>query len=394
MLKSSKKKNGVGLTMKIMAFFLALLLAGTLTGCKEAESVSAEPGASDGPGSPIVASSEPSPSWSASPSPAVEPSLAPEASPFEETEPEFVNPLTGLEIDPAYLNRRPVAVMINNLKQALPQFGIQKADILYEVVAEGGITRLVSVFQNPSTVGILGSVRSTRSYYLDLAQGHDALLLHAGASPQAYSDIQKRGVTALDAIRGGYEGSLYYRDAGRKVSNGFEHSLMTSGERIEKTIQKAKFRTEHSEGYTYPMLFDRDLQLTGDAAGKVTVRFSPYKTGVFEYSEESGNYLVSQYGKAHRDAGEDCQLAFKNLLVLYTDISMIPGDTAGRMKVDLIGEGQGIFFCGGQAVEIRWAKDAYTAPFVYTNLDGTNRSFHPGNTYICIVSTGATVTFE
>jgi hypothetical protein len=284
--------------------------------------------------------------------------------------------------------------MINNIKQAMPQFGLMKADIIYEVVAEGGITRLVAVMQDPSLAGIIGSVRSTRSYYLDIAQGHDALLLHAGASEMAYADIKKRGVTSLDAIKGGYEGSLYYRDAGRKKKNGFEHSLMTTGENIVKIIDKAKFRIDHDNGYSYPVRFEPDVALSGTSANEVSVRMSQYKTGVFQYDQAGGMYLVSQYAKPHMDADIGEQLRVKNLLVLYADISSIEGDKYGRMEVDLVGGGSGIYVSNGQMVDIKWSKDSYTSPFVYTNPDGSERVFNAGTSYICIVSSPKAVTVK
>ena len=178
------------------------------------------------------------------------------------------------------MNRRPVAIMINNIKQALPQYGIANADIIYEIVAEGGITRLVAVMQSPEKAGVIGSVRSTRSYYLDIAQGHDAILFHAGASEMAYADIARRGVDNADGTRGGAGISeLYYRDKSRQQNLGYEHSLMTSGERIASYLESTSYRTEHSEGYEYPVLFEQGYTPDGQAAEQISVKFSGYKTG-------------------------------------------------------------------------------------------------------------------
>jgi hypothetical protein len=338
----------------------------------------------------------PSPSPSVETTPRPTPVATPTPSPSETPDPEPValNPLTGLPINEAYLNRRPVAIMINNIKQSLPQYGLSKADILYEVVAEGGITRLVAVMQDPSVAEVIGSVRSTRSYYLDIAQGHDALLLHAGASEMAYADIKTRGVTALDAIKGGYEGSLYYRDESRRKNNGFEHSLMTTGERIVKAVEKGSFRKEHGQDYTYPVKFEKNVELDGDPAAKVSVKMSAYKTGVFEYDPESRSYSVSQFGKAHIDAETGEQLKINNLLILFTKISAIKGDAYGRMEVDLVGSGDGLYTVNGRITKIRWSKASYTSPFVYTNPDGTELVLNTGTSYICIVSSASAVTVE
>ncbi len=301
------------------------------------------------------------------------------------------NPLTGLEIDESRINSRPVAIMINNLKAALPQYGIFSADIIYEVVAEGGITRLVMVIQDPSKAGIIGSIRSTRRYYLDIAQGHDAILLHAGASDQAYSDIKNRAVSNIDGI---YDSTLYYRDSYRRKNNGYEHSLMTTGERISERLSTSSMRTEHNGSYSYSQQFAPEVSLNGNPANTVSVKFSSYKTGVFEYDSESGEYLISQYGQPHMDAGTEKQISTKNLLVLYTSISQISGDSYGRMEVDLVGSGNGIYACNGSYIEIKWSKDSYTDRFVYTLPDGKELILNEGTSYVCIVGSSASVTAE
>lgn len=119
----------------------------------------------------------------ATPSPTAEPTPTPYNGP--------VNPLTGLPIDEEWVNRRPVAIMLNNLKQALPQLGQSQADIIYEIPAEGGITRMVGVYQSVEDVGTIGSIRSARPYYLEVALGHDAIFLHAGGSEDAYAKIRQ-----------------------------------------------------------------------------------------------------------------------------------------------------------------------------------------------------------
>ena len=112
-----------------------------------------------------------------------EPAAEPEVEPLPDV-PTGTNPLTGLPIEPEYEQRRPVAVMLNNLKKAQPQLGNSQADIIYEVPAEGGITRMLAVYQSLEDVGSIGSIRSARPYYIELALGHDALYVHAGGSPE------------------------------------------------------------------------------------------------------------------------------------------------------------------------------------------------------------------
>ena len=161
---------------------------------------------------------EPAPTES--PAPTASPTLTPTPEPTPEptqVPPEKVNPLTGLPIGgEATANQRPVAIMLNNIKEALPQQGNSQADILYEVLAEGGITRMLGVYQSMEGVGEVGSVRSARPYYLELALGLDAIYLHAGGSDEAYADIKAWDVTALDCVRTTAYSATFWRDAQRR----------------------------------------------------------------------------------------------------------------------------------------------------------------------------------
>ena len=132
----------------------------------------------------------------------------------------YVNPLTGEGCAQDISQNRPVAIMLNNLKKALPQLGVSQADIIYEALAEGGITRMLGVFQSVEGVGDIGSVRSARDYYVSLALGHDAIFLHAGGSPGAYTAIDNWGVSAFDCVNGPYEGTLFWRDQQRRKKHG------------------------------------------------------------------------------------------------------------------------------------------------------------------------------
>ena len=325
--------------------------------------------------------------------------LAPvDPEPAEEPEPEpqlpYVNPLTGEGCETDIGQNRPVAIMLNNLKKALPQLGVSQADIIYEAVAEGGITRMLGVFQSVEGVGEIGSVRSARDYYVSLAFGHDAIFLHAGGSPQAYDAIQDWGVTALDCVNGPYEGTLFWRDQDRRTSMGLEHSVLTSGETILELLPTYKRVTlEHEEGYTYPMSFlPAGETARGEAAGRVEVRFSSYKTGVFTYDSESGLYKVEEYGEPYVDGNTGEQVAVKNVVVLFTDVSAIQGDSAGRMKVRTTGTGEGILFCDGVRQDITWTKDSNSSPLEYTGADGRPVEFGVGHTYVNIVDEDAAVT--
>lgn len=330
-------------------------------------------------------------------SPAPEHSLpvrTPEPIPTPTPEPEYtgpVNPLTGLPIAEEYANRRPVAIMLNNLKQALPQVGVSDADIIYECLAEGGITRMLGVYQDLSQAGAIGSIRSSRPYYLELALGHDAVYIHAGGSPDAYEKIRAWNVTALDGVNGPYCGSspgsnLMWRDADRRRNMGYEHSVITTGETIVERFAGYSFRQEHQEGYTYEMNFLPDGTPSGGVtANTITVPFSNVKTGVFTYDPEQELYLVEEYGKPYVDGNTGEQVGVTNVLILKTRCSAIRGDDKGRITVDLTSGGTGYYACGGQLIDILWSKGGRNEQLRYTDLNGNPISLGAGHSYVNIV---------
>ena len=190
------------MTVKRMgALLLAAALSAALTSCgKPAE----DPGSGSGG---EIASQEPSVSVIAPIEPEPEPVYP------------YHNPLTGEGLEEDISGQRPFAVMLNNLSKALPQLGVSQADVIYEIVAEGGITRMLAVFQDIEGVGDLGSVRSARDYYVSLACGHDAIYVHAGGSPQAYDALQGWGMSYIDFVNGPY-GDMCWRDPGRRKTAG------------------------------------------------------------------------------------------------------------------------------------------------------------------------------
>ena len=316
----------------------------------------------------------------------------------ESTEPavQYENPLTGLPIDEAWVDARPVAIMLNNLKAALPQQGNSQADIIYEVPAEGGITRMLAVYQTVEGVDTIGSIRSARPYYLELALGHDALFIHAGGSEDAYSDIRAWKVDAFDSVRGPYAGkepgsNMMWRDPDRRATMAYEHTMVTTGEAVYQYLPDST-RLEHEAGYSCGLTFaDDGTPAGGTAAETITVPFSTYKTGVFTYDADSGTYLAEEYGKAYIDGNTGEQIAVTNVLILKTSCNLT-GDSLGHITVDLTG-GSGYYACGGQVIPIRWSKADRNSPIVYTTEDGESLTLGRGKTYVNIIPSNQNPTF-
>jgi hypothetical protein len=124
------------------------------------------------------------------------------------------------------------------------------------------------------------------------------------------------------------------------------------------------------------------------------VRFSSYKTGLFTYDEDSGTYLVSEYDAPYVDGNTDEQVGVTNVLVLFTDESLIAGDTSGRLSVRTTGTGTGYYACGGKYIEIQWSKPSHSDPLTYTTADGKSLELGVGTSYVNIVSKNAQVTIQ
>ncbi len=329
------------------------------------------------------------------PTPSAEPLPTPEPTPTPTPEPAFYHPLTGLPCEEDLSHKRPVAVMLNNLRTALPQQGNSQADIIYELVAEGGITRMLAVYLEPEQLGLVGSVRSARQYYWEIAQGHDAVYIHAGGSPEFYSTKDSRGLFTVDGVRGYYSGKdagMFWRDRDRVTGHhyDFEHSLLTSGEAIANMLAQKEL-TEHSQGYSYEMAFaDGGAPAGGTDALTVTVPFGS-KTSVFRYDAESGLYLVEEYGEPYVDGNDGGQVAVSNLIVLQT--TYVVQDDAGRVKVGLQ-SGKGWFACCGQMIPITWEKGGPNDQFRYFTETGSPLTLGRGRSYVCVIPTGQTPAAE
>ncbi len=302
--------------------------------------------------------------------------------------PEFVNPLTGLGTDTDLSALRPVAIMINNLKGALPQEGISDCDIMYECLVEGGITRLMVVTSDYSSLGSVGSIRSCRHYYLDLASNYDAIYIHAGGSDQGYIELKQRKIDNLDGVNM-YVPGMFFRDEKRLETMKYEHTLMTTGEKIAAGIAYKKYRTEASDelkGKEYFSFaeYGSVRELSGDDAQCVLLPYSSFKAR-FDYNADTNSYYRYQFGDmAHIDGTTGEQISFTNILVLICDVNEV-GDKKGHL--DIITEnknGKGYYISGGKYEEISWSKPTEDSPTTYFGADGNELVINRGKTFISI----------
>lgn len=278
-------------------------------------------------------------------------------------------------------NSRPIAVMINNNHAAWPQCGLKDAYIVYEIVVEGGITRMMALYKDQDTEKI-GSVRSSRHYFLDYALENDAIYAHYGWSPQAQSDISKLGVDNIN----GLTDNAFWRDTSLKRA--YEHTAFTS---IEKIKDCAK-----SKGYTMTSNKDTLLNYSADeidlstkenaiVANEVKIPYSEYQTTSYTYDEENKVYKRFMSGTKHVDLVTGEQYTAKNIIVYNVEnYTLNDSENKGRQGLKNIGDGTGYYITNGYAVPITWEKSTRQAQTIYKYEDGTEIDVNDGNTYIQI----------
>lgn len=310
---------------------------------------------------------------------------APDTQPVTEpvTEPQNtdVNPLTGLPVDTPYDGSRPYAVMINNISVAQPQCGTTQADIMYEVLVEGGITRMMAIFSDLDSETPIGSIRSLRPYYLSIARAYDAIVVHAGGSTQAYTDLTDSGWDHIDGVNGSGSGSYFYRVQERIDRAGYEHSMFIDARDAVEYAEAQDCRFYH-EGHAAPFTFTDEPLAAGEAAGNVTVHFRTSKETAFTYDGQTGLYAGAQYGDDWADGNDGTVQTFRNLLVLHAQTQTV--DDVGRLAVTLVGSGDGYLIRDGYCIPIHWSRGAEDTPFLYTDEAGQPLSLGVGRSYIAI----------
>lgn len=352
------------------------------------------------PSTPSQPSNPSNPTEPSTPTTPVDPTpVNPDEQPFVQEG--TVNPLTGLAgIREEALDRVPVALMVGNSRDALPQWGISQADILVEMLAEGSITRLMAIYKDPYKVEAIASIRSARPYFIDIAQSFGAAYLHFGGSTPAYEAFDARPeLIHIDGVTGNWEGTLFYRDSGRRATVGSVHSVTTTGKLIETAL--VGLNKEITLGGSQPSAFlfsdkvgNKSSAESGTSAIKVTLNYSNSNKPYFTYDAASGTYLRFQYNQAHMDGYNNKQVAVKNLFVLRMDTNNVPGDSLGIIEIETTGSGTGYYFCDGKQMEITWAKESYNSPLNFYDKDGNRLVLARGNTFISVVKATTNVNIQ
>ncbi len=364
---------------KIIAFILCLATAVWCVACSPAEETT-----SPAPTSAPTATAE-----------------ATEAPATETPEPENLSFTTGLETDKDY---KPFCIMVENSNAARPQTGLQEADIVYEAMAEGGITRFLCIFNDNYPVKV-GPIRSTRLYYVNIQREWDAPLVHYGGPSDSskpsnvygadFDDIKLR----IDGLKSaGAYGQYFWRDSERSAPN----NVYTD---VTELLNEYDYSPEPSTRWN----FDASVSYeNGDTVSHVGIPFLSKDDShtSFDYDASSDSWLRSSGGEPFQvrtvtedadgnQSTETAQMAVKNVIIQYVNTYTFENDEKGRRNVDVVGEGECEYFIGGQHVSGYWVRESLSDCTKYYLEDGeTLVTLKPGNTWICMQPDSDTVSFS
>lgn len=314
--------------------------------------------------------------------------------------------MTGLEAERDLSVARPVAVSIENSKDAFPHYGLTYADVLYEFLAEYGVTRFLAITYDYADVNVFEPVRSARCYTIDLVQNHDAIFVHAGGSVGeggAYEEIRDRNIDNIDGVNGPANVRypiLYGRDQAR-IEAGVvaEHTMYITGKNIVKAIELLNIRTTSTAAQGSPFKFVEygtvDALESGKEAKHIRIKhYGNYQIIDMVYNEESNLYLRYQNKTAktddpmpHTDAETGEQLGFENVILLQCATSL-RADGSNHVDIDMVTEegeyGTGYYCYGGKVIDILWQKASGDDQIQFFNTDHTELLINRGKTYVSI----------
>lgn len=296
--------------------------------------------------------------------------------------------LTGINVDEATAGRRPLAVMVENHPDARPQAGLNKADMVFEAIVEGGITRFMAVFSSEDADKI-GPIRSSRPFYVHWAAGFGALYAHAGGSQGALALIP----TVKQIVDLPHSGAYFQRDPKPGIAS--EHTLFSSTKQLYDYATEKKVSTDAD---VKAVKVDDDAALAKrNASATIGIDFSApsYKVG-WTYERESNKYKRSLAGSAHVDRVSGDQLTTSNVAILEIPHSFDPNTNQGKGEWSMPTEGSGKLqlFQNGTVIEGSWKKTDIGEMIQLLDGNGKVLPLVKGKTWFEIVPPDVTVTHE
>lgn len=295
---------------------------------------------------------------------------------------ETVSVLTGLPETKAEADRRPYAVMTENTKDAIPQYGLNSSAIVYECPVEGGITRLMAIYESTDGMDRIGNVRSCRPYFPIMASEYDAVYVHYGQSPEGQAVLDSGIVDELNGLSG-VGNKVFYRASDKKAP----HNAYTSADGLKAGSEKMNFETTYDsskhEHFKFATEKTPNLLSAGTDARKVSLYFfnnAPY----FTYDETTGLYNRFEFGNKQIDAVDGKQITVKNI-ILENVTSSKYNETKGTLNLGVVGSGSGKYITNGKCIDITWKKASEKEKTTYYDASGKEIVLNPGRTWVSLI---------
>lgn len=305
-------------------------------------------------------------------------------------------------------NKRPIAVMIDNNIGNNPHAGLQESYLNYEIIVEGGLTRIMALFKDKD-VSLIGPVRSSRHYFLDYALESDSIYTHYGWSTYAQNDIKSLRVNNINGL---YDSAPFWRDKTMAAPHNVFTSLTKAYEyaatkKYETTTNNWKLLNYTTEEVTLDTPVETKT-VTNEETGKkekveikdpalltansISIPYSYQQIRSYTYDSTQKVYLRFMNGKAHIDKSTGSQLNYKNIIIQKVNNHQL--DSYGRQDLDTTGSGEGYYITNGYALPITWTKSSRSAKTIYTYSSGNKVKINDGNTFIQIMPTNYSPTIE
>ncbi len=289
--------------------------------------------------------------------------------------------LTGMQVPPEY-NLLPVTgIMIENSPDARPQSGLKDAGVVFEAIAEGGITRFLTLFQEAQP-DYVGPVRSVRPYYLQWLQGFDAAVAHVGGSPEALAKIRNEGIKDLDQS---FNGGSFQRISSRYAP----HNVYTS---LGSLIALGKSKGYTSSNFT-GFVRKAEKPVTTPPTGRVIdIAISgPLYNVHYDYEAATNSYLRSEGGTPHKDERSGQQIKPKVVIALVMPQGINPDGV--HTTYNTLGSGTAFIFQDGTVTQGTWSKASDKEQFRFGDANGSPIGLNPGQTWLTAVGAATSVTF-
>lgn len=303
----------------------------------------------------------------------------------------YYSPLTGNEVpDEAATKRTVTSMMIENSTSARPQSGLKDSGVVFEAIAEGGITRFLVIYQEQQPA-LIGPVRSLRPYYVDWVAAFDASVGHIGGSYNALKEIRNGQYRDIDQF---FNSGAYWRASDRRAP----HNVYTSFERLNALNLKKGYNESKFTGFKRTAIETKKIAkakktATPEVANQIQVNISgALYNSSYTYDAASKTYVRSQGGKPHvdREAG---QIAPRVVVVMK--IPTVRGYEDGyREQMNTIGTGEVHIFQNGTHLQGTWKKDAKKSQITFADNAGKEIPLERGQTWLTAIGTDKVVSWQ